>query len=110
MANLYELKTTYDLVKGILTEDERTRNNDGILYCRVCEIIGARVGLNLDNMSVTRFFYNLSSLTAFPAPETVRRARQKIQATYPELAASERVQRARTANEVDYRAFARMEV
>lgn len=107
MKKLSELKTTADLVKAILQEDERARNNDGILYSRVCEVIGARVGLNLNDMSVTRFFYNLTGLTAFPAPETVRRARQKIQATHPELAASERVQRARGELEPEFRAFAR---
>lgn len=103
MRKYAELKTTAALVKAILLEDERARNNDGILYSRVCEVIGARVDLNL----VTRFFYNLTGLTAFPAPETVIRARQKIQATHPELAASERVQRARGELEPEFRAFAR---
>ena len=107
MKKYQELKTTAELVKAILEDDERARNNDGILYSRVCKVIGSRVGVDMNSMSVIRFFYLLSGTAAFPAPETVRRTRQKIQATFPELAASERVRRCRGELELDYRAFAR---
>lgn len=78
MGKLQELKTTAELVKTILAESKEARNNDGILYSMVLTAIGKRVGVNLDEMSVTRFFCELPSLAAVPGPETVRRARQKF--------------------------------
>jgi hypothetical protein len=41
--------------------------------------------------------------------ETVRRARQKIQATFPELAACERVEGFRAENEAEYKKYALQE-
>ena len=64
MEKYRELKTTADLVKAILVDDEKARNSDGYLYSRVCEAIGARMGVNLNNMSVLRFFYELSGTGA----------------------------------------------
>lgn len=40
---------------------------------------------------------------SFPGFETVRRSRQKVQATYPDLAPSEAVGKRRAKNEVVYR-------
>ena len=45
-----------------------------------------------------------------PGFETVRRSRQKVQATYPDLAPSEAVGKRRAKNEVVYREFAESEV
>lgn len=47
---------------------------------------------------------------SFPGFETVRRSRQKVQATYPDLAPSEAVGKRRAKNEVVYREFAESEV
>ena len=46
----------------------------------------------------------------FPAFETDRRSRQKVQATYPELAATGAVGAFRARNEKVYREFARSKV
>jgi len=45
-----------------------------------------------------------------PAFETVRRSRQKVQATYPDLAATGVVGAFRARNEKVYREFAKSEV
>ena len=110
MANLHQLKNTAELVKALLEEDEQCRNNDGILLSRVYKVIGDRAGQNLDEMSVLYFFQHLKDFKGIPSPETVRRTRQKVQEAYPELAATERVRRARGEQEINYRAFARCEV
>lgn len=52
----------------------------------------------------------LAGKETMPAIETVRRSRQKVQATYPDLAPSEAVGKRRAKNEVVYREFAESEV
>ena len=47
---------------------------------------------------------------SFPGFETVRRSRQKVQATYPTLAPTESVGRKRSKNEMVYKDFALSEV
>ena len=47
---------------------------------------------------------------SFPGFETVRRSRQKVQATYPDLAPTESVGRKRSKNEMVYKDFALSEV
>lgn len=110
MATLQQLTTTAELVKALLEEDEQCRNNDGILLSRVYKVIGDRIGVNLEEMSVLHFFQNIRDFKGIPSPETVRRTRQKVQEDNPELAATERVRRARGEQEINYRAFARCEV
>jgi len=68
-------------------------------------VIGERKGINIDSVSVPYFLLNLQG-TAFPGFETVRRARQKLQATFPELSACEAVEGFRVENEKEFRAYA----
>lgn len=103
------LKTLTGVVKSILTADEQARNSDSFLYFRVLEVYGAQNGMDINQMSVVRFLLHMKDY-GFPAFESVRRTRQKIQATYPELAACERVEGFRMENEAEYRAFARGEL
>lgn len=104
-----ELKTTMAMVRSILERDIQCRNSDSLLYLRVLATVGNQKGLDLDEMSVPYFLLNLHG-TEFPPFESVRRARQKVQAKYPELAASDKVNGFRAENEKEYRAFARCEV
>ena len=60
-------------------------------------------------MALPVFFKELDR-RSFPGFETVRRSRQKVQATYPDLAPSEAVGKRRAKNEVVYREFAESEV
>ena len=100
-----DLKNTTALVKALLEEDKQCRNSDSFLYLKVLSVTGKRKGINIESMSVPYFLLNLHG-TAFPPFESVRRARQKIQATYPELAACEVVEGFRIENENQFRAYA----
>ena len=92
------LKTVSALVKNILEHDHKARNTYS----------GLR-GIDIHAMTVPVFLKELDR-RSFPGFETVRRSRQKVQATYPDLAPSEAVGKRRAKNEVVYREFAESEV
>ena len=100
-----ELKATTRLVKEILEKDKQARNSDSFLYFRVLEYHGEAKGVDIHSMSIPNFLLNMADY-GFPAFETVRRTRQKVQAEFPELDAEERVRAWREANEEEYREFA----
>lgn len=100
-----DLKTITKLVKAILEEDEITRNSDSWLYLKVIEHIAKEKDINLYGISVPWFLANMSVM-GFPPFESVRRTRQKIQATFPELASNDKVAAMRSENEVEYKAYA----
>ena len=106
MSKSTELKTTTDLVKGILKRCPEARNSDNILYYYVCGLIGKENGIDIERMSMPTFFLNLKRY-GFPAFESVRRTRQKIQAEYPELSGNDRVEGQRKLNEEAFRDYAR---
>ena len=99
------LTTTTKLVKAILEENEQTRNSDSYLYLKVIEHISEEEGYALEYMSVPFFLENMNGY-GFPPFESVRRTRQKIQQTYPHLAACKKVAEQRMVNEGKYRAYA----
>lgn len=100
-----DLKKISKIVKTILEEDEKARNSDSFLYLKVLDYIAHRDGIFLAGMPVPYFLENMKELN-FPPFESVRRTRQRIQQTYPELAASEKVEEYRIANEEKFRAYA----
>ena len=102
---MYDLKNTTALVKSILETDVDSRNSDNHLYLKVLLAIGAEKGVNLSLITVVGYFSALAG-TVFPPFESVRRARQKLQRRYPELAASKQVQEYRAENEVIYEEYA----
>lgn len=101
-----KLYQTNKLVKTILEEDERSRNSDSHLYLQVLFEVGMIKGIDVNTMSVPDFLKKRDEL-GFPCFETVRRARQKLQATFPELAANSDVEAQRILNERVYRDYAR---
>lgn len=103
-----ELTNTTKLVKTILERDKATRNSDNLLYLKVLETIATEKDdpVSLQSMSVPYFLLNMAGFK-FPCFETVRRTRQKIQATYPELKACEDVEQFRDQNEEAFRDYAR---
>ena len=107
MSKSRELHTTTDIVRPLLRSEPKARNSDNYLYLRVLQTIGDRHGLDIDNMPVVRFFLELSDFGFLPAFETVRRTRQKLQASYPELAADCTVEGYSMLNEEVYRNYAR---
>lgn len=109
MSRAKELKTLTALVKQILISDERTRNSDSFLYFRVLGIIDDKKGVGVYNKTTSEFLLNRAEW-GFPPFESVRRARQKIQARHPELSANETVEEFRAENETEFRAFAVAEI
>lgn len=99
------LKNTTALVKSILEQDKQCRNSDSFLYLKVLTAEAKQKGIDLEKTTVPYFLMNLHGV-GLPPFESVRRARQKIQAAYPELAACEAVEGFRAENERDFRAYA----
>ena len=106
MCKTAELKNTKALVKTILEEDQRARNSDSYLYLKVIEHISEQRGYDLWELKVP-YFLKYMTVYGFPAFETVRRTRQKLQAEYPELSANRKVAEQRAENEEAFREFAR---
>ena len=69
------LKKIKSLVKKELENNPATRKNDMYLYLEVCEKLG---------VNTSESFLYLVCFEKLPNPETVRRARQKVQAEHPE--------------------------
>ena len=103
-----DLKNTTKLVKAILEQDERARNSDSFLYFRIIGVIGLDKGIDMNMVPVTAFLLNMSEW-GFPAFETVRRTRQKVQQHHPELAACDKVKGMRMIQETEFRQYARGE-
>ncbi len=102
MSKSVELRTTTALVKEVLTDIPDTRNSDDYLYYIVCGRINA-IALN---MPFGKVLMNRKQYS-FPAFETVRRSRQKVQETHPELAGNSKVEGQRVLNEEAFRDYAR---
>ena len=106
MSKSKELHTTTKIVRQILQSEPKARNSDNYLYLRVLQTVGNEHGIDIDNMPVVRFLLELSAI-GLPAFETVRRTRQRLQATHPEYAANENVEAQRVLNEETFRCYAR---
>lgn len=88
------IKRTSDIVKEILINCPQARNSDDLLYINVCR--------KLSPMICTQQFQTVllnRRALKLPPYESVRRARQKLQASYPELRGSDDVEAMRVANE-----------
>ena len=106
MSKAEELKTTKAVVLSILKQDKQARNSDSYLYLQVLKYQAKLKGVDLDGLTVPYFLANIAALGLSPF-ETVRRARQAIQATCPEFAGTETVELRRAENETVFRDFAR---
>ena len=100
-----DLKTIQALVQALLEQYERCRNSDGFLYLRVLFEYSQRIGINIDTLSISDFLLNHHG-NEFPIFESVRRARQKLQASRPDLAASKAVEGFRAENEAAFYSYA----
>ena len=109
MSKKYSLVNVTALVKSILQEDQRARNSDSLLYLRVLKHIETEQREKLNGVTVFDFLMRLQG-NVYPCFESVRRARQKVQRAYPELAASVEVQAYRAENEELFREYAGSEV
>lgn len=100
-----ELKTTQDIVMQVLESIPMARNSDSHLCYWVYSIVGKQHGIDIDSMSIPRFFLHMKDF-GFPSTETIRRTRQKIQAEHPELCGSKTVEGQRRMNEEVFREYA----
>lgn len=101
-----DISSIKDLIEVILTENTAARNSDNYLYYMVLKHVAAEKGIDLLSMTVPTFLIQMKQY-GFPGFETVRRARQKLQAEQPELSAVGTVEEERMANEEIFRVFAR---
>lgn len=99
------IKRISNLVKEQLTDCPETRDNDMLLYYRVCDKIDSGALMLPFGMVIV----NLKQYK-LPAFETVRRTRQKLQAEYPQLRGTKSTCENRTKLEGVYRNYARGEV
>lgn len=106
MSKAEELKTVKALVLSILKQDKQARNSDSYLYLQVLKYQAELKGIDLDGLTVPFFLANIRTL-GLPPFETVRRARQILQAAFPELAGTKAVEIGRAENETVFRDFAR---
>lgn len=97
-----ELATVKNIVKDVLVNHKQARDSDMTLYVKVCE----RMNGDVLGKPFCFVLLNLKDLN-LPNFETVRRARQKIQAECPELGADADVEAQRMINEDAFRDFAR---
>ena len=95
------IKKTTALVKEILEEVPETRNDDMLLYYRVCEIMNRRAL----SYSFGYALLNLKDL-CLPSFKSVERSRRKLQRAYPHLAADSDVKDKRKDQEEGYRKYA----
>lgn len=95
---LYEIK---EQVNQILEENENARNSDNKLYIEVCN----RVNPSALRLPFADVIGNLADYN-LPPFESVRRARQKLQAAHPELRPCDEVALLRAENETAYEEFA----
>lgn len=96
------LKTIEGKVKAILQKDEEARNDDMLLYLKVCNSCLKNTGA-MPFAEVMAQYKNLG----LPNFESVGRTRRKLQAKYPELAGNVRVKKLRKTREQAYRQYAK---
>lgn len=87
-----------DYVYNILKEIPEARNSDENLYLRVCMAINP-------NAVQQPFWHVMMNRNGYDLPpfESIRRARQKLQSTFPELAGSPEVEEYRSRMEEEIR-------
>lgn len=97
------LKTVSELVKHQLEQYPATRDNDQLLYYRVCEAINPKaLTSNFGYVTLNRKDFELPSI------ETVGRCRRKLQEKNPELRASKEVEGFRAEREAEFREYAKV--
>lgn len=87
---------TYDLIKKILEENPQMRSDDELLKWTIWEMEG----------SVKNGCMYYSDFKNATNTETIRRARQLVQADHPELQANETVRKLRHKKELEKGTFA----
>lgn len=99
---MQKLKTIESKVKAILEKDEEARNDDMVLYLKVCNCCLKDTGaMPFAEVMLQHRYLGLPSI------ESVGRTRRKLQEKHPELLGSLRTQKLRAAQEKVYRQYAK---
>lgn len=106
-----KINETATIVKAILENNIQARNNDNLLICLVVQ----QYGFMAKNRGEKQFswddqFYMILDLInkkKVPSLETITRCRRKVQEQYPNLRATESVQKSRHQNTEKYKNLAR---
>lgn len=101
-----EIRNTAKLVKAILEAHPITRGSDEYLYYEVCAAKLEQQGLRIMDFKLQDALLH-RKMFDIPKFETVRRARQKLQADHPELASCTIVAEFRADREQAFREWAR---
>lgn len=101
--------TMIEIVRETLDRYPDAWNSDEILYQRIIDKFAADGGYDVRQINLPMLMNGIRR-GIFPAFETVRRTRQKIQQHHPELGATEKTRRARAKKEADVRSFMRSEI
>ena len=96
-----ELKHITAIVKYILETEPDTRNNDGLLYVKVCKLYNP----SIDLFPFGTVFANVRCFD-IPPYNSVDRIRRRIQAKYEHLKACKTVKEYRAENEIKHKAYA----
>ena len=93
-----ELKAISKIVESILNDDPKARDDDRYLYLQIVK--------QMKPSTEFEPFAFVIMDKSLPTPETVRRARQKVQEQNPYLQASPTVSGMRLLKEEEYKEFA----
>lgn len=93
------IRSVSEAVFNILCMNEAARNSDKVLYCQIIE--------QIEPGASHKPFWMVMECPDFPGFETVRRARQKIQASYKELRSTDDVQAAKELREKEFEEYAK---
>ena len=96
---MQKLRTIEDKVRAILKKDEEARNDDMVLYLKVCNSYFKDAGAMPFAEVMSQYRY-----LGLPSFESVGR---KLQAEHPELLGSVRIQKLRAKQEQNYRRYAK---
>jgi hypothetical protein len=97
-----KIQKVSNIVKEILERNKATRDNDNLLYVEVIYAIKPEV-VN----SNFRYVLSNANFLGLPPFETVSRCRRKLQKEYPELKASDKVEKIRTEKQEEYIEYSR---
>ena len=97
-----DLKTIESRVRAILSNHKEARDDDMILYLLYCNRYGK---VKVGGLPFEMVMKNYTDF-GIPCFESIRRARQKIQASTPELDCSPGTRRARRKQQGKYKAYA----
>jgi len=95
---MMKIDSVKDLVYMTLRTEPATRNSDRVLIYSIYKKFGVNDGESFEDV-----LFNED----LPSFETIRRARQKAQADFPNLRADETVEAFRSEREAEFREFAR---